>query len=129
MSFTCYDSNGHPFQTSSLADCLGKGFTVPPSPFGQPQGPQAGIRQSDQQVGQTASNIGTTVHDTVNNATGGWTAAQHFFTWFSSPDHWKGVGLIVAASVLGIVGLVLWTGKGQDVVRVSTTTGMRALGA
>ena len=76
-------------------------------------------------AGYTASQAGTAVQQTISNAAPGWAAAQRFFTWFSNADHWKGVGLILAAGVLGIVGLVLWTGKGSDAVKVSTTTGAR----
>lgn len=52
-------------------------------------------------------------------------ALQRFFAWFSSAEHWKGIGLLVAAGVLGIVGLVIWSGHGGDTVRVATQTGMR----
>ena len=51
------------------------------------------------------------------------------FNWFSGStgaDHWKGIGLLAAAAVLGIVGVMLWTGKGEQAIKVSTTTGMRS---
>ena len=76
-------------------------------------------------AGYTASQAGTAAQQAISNAAPGWAAAQHFFTWFGNADHWKGVGLILAAAVLGVVGLVLWTGKGGDAVKVSTTTGAR----
>ena len=58
-----------------------------------------------------------------------WSSLQKAFAWFGNADHWKGVGLILAAAVLGIVGLVLWTGKGSEAVKVSTTTGARIAAA
>ena len=46
--------------------------------------------------------------------------------WFSDANHWKGIGLLAAAVVLGIVGVILWTGRGEQTIKVSTTTGMRS---
>ena len=83
----------------------------------------------NQGAGAVGGAVSSGVQAGVNQAIGtNFQSAGKAFDWFSGTsgaDHWKGVGLILAATVLGIVGLVLWTGKGGDAVKVSTTTGAR----
>ena len=124
----CLDTTKFPFRTVSVNGPCPPGML--PETSGINQGPGIVPGQGLLPGGEVPATPFTPSTD-ITGQSGkplDWSSLQKAFNWFSGTsgaDHWKGIGLLVAATVLGIFGLVLWTGKGGDAVKVSTATGKR----